>query len=383
MAKERASAESKLIGIKPEQTLLVQAALGEGTEVKKKWLEWKTRVSFDEIDIGSMRLLPLVYRNLIQNGIEDELLPRLKGIVRKSFYRDSLLFSRVGKAMTIIQESGIDLMVLKGLPLCFLYYGGIGLRPMGDVDILVRPDNAIDTARLLTQNGWKCDIPVSEVIDTIHASFFYDQDGFVIDLHWRVFEADVSKQVDETFWKGSICFDFQGKPARTLNPTDHLLLVICHGNEWSSVSPVRWIADAILIMKCASVDWDRFVEESTKRCLTAQSALGLRVLQQNFQISVPEDAVLRLEQIPLNWVDRKYFDVSRIDRSKAGPFSTAIWIFFSNLRKNRGRVFMAIRDSFRMVRTFPFAENSYRKALVGSLARVCQHFKKVILRVDR
>ena len=63
-----------------EQESLLKAALLQGEEAIKAWHKWKSRVDVDQLDPGSLRLLPLLYRNLRTHGVEDPLMNRFKGI---------------------------------------------------------------------------------------------------------------------------------------------------------------------------------------------------------------------------------------------------------------------------------------------------------------
>ncbi|MEM9407601.1 MAG: hypothetical protein AAGA81_16305, partial [Acidobacteriota bacterium] len=64
------------------QRLLLRAALGEGDAVERAWQQWRAEIDFDDIDYASQRLVPLVRRNLIDHGVNDPLLHRMKGLHR-------------------------------------------------------------------------------------------------------------------------------------------------------------------------------------------------------------------------------------------------------------------------------------------------------------
>ena len=68
----------------PAQELLLRSALLTGPGALEAWQRWKSQHDLveSELDHGSFRLLPLVYRNLSAQGIEEPHLARLKGIYR-------------------------------------------------------------------------------------------------------------------------------------------------------------------------------------------------------------------------------------------------------------------------------------------------------------
>ncbi len=54
-----------------QQELLLRAALLDGDSARESWKEWRSAIDIDLIDLGSQRLLPLLYRNLNRLEIED------------------------------------------------------------------------------------------------------------------------------------------------------------------------------------------------------------------------------------------------------------------------------------------------------------------------
>jgi len=71
-----------------EQELLLRAALLQGNDAINAWHEWKSSVDIEQLDQGSYRLLPLLYRSLHIDGVEDPLMNKLKGVYRMTWYKN-------------------------------------------------------------------------------------------------------------------------------------------------------------------------------------------------------------------------------------------------------------------------------------------------------
>src|SRR5260370_18607293 len=56
--------------------------------------------------------------------------------------------------LDLMARHGIEVMLLKGSALASSVYAKFTDRPMGDLDVLVRPDQAIDAWSLLQQHNW-------------------------------------------------------------------------------------------------------------------------------------------------------------------------------------------------------------------------------------
>ena len=71
---------------------MLRACLIRDKEALIAWQTWRSRIDFDTLDPGSNRLLPLLYYNLSQLGLEDPLMKRMKGIYRYYWVQNQLLF---------------------------------------------------------------------------------------------------------------------------------------------------------------------------------------------------------------------------------------------------------------------------------------------------
>jgi len=137
-----------------DQILLLRASLLSGGDASAAWKTWRKHINFEDIDAGSYRLMPLVYKNLRRENIEDELLGRLKGIYRHTWSRNQLLFHDAAQVMAAMQDAGISVLVLKGATLANSYYSDAGLRPMADFDFMVPLGELSRAFEVMKACGW-------------------------------------------------------------------------------------------------------------------------------------------------------------------------------------------------------------------------------------
>lgn len=122
----------------PQQELLLRASLFEEQEALQAWEAWKAQINWnDYLDAGSFRLLPLLFHNLQQHGVQDPLMHKLKGIYRKTWCENQIAFQKLAVLLQSFQKAGIKTLVLKGAALTVRHYQNNGLRPMNDFDVLV------------------------------------------------------------------------------------------------------------------------------------------------------------------------------------------------------------------------------------------------------
>lgn len=302
----------------PSQLLLLRAALLEGPEAVQAadaWFESSRNAAgpgFLYLEQGSRRLLPLVYRN-----VKEALPPELRDALRRVFLQywadNQKLFRRLEERLTWFQANGIPTMALKGVALSVLHYHDKGIRPMADFDILVPEDQARDVIGRLQRDGWSA-VDYSPRV-TQNSSFYRHVHGIALthpdhgefDLHWHVLHAATFRGADRAFWDDSVPLALSTISTRALNPTDQLLHACVHGFRSNVVAPIRWIADALTILRTSQVDWNRLVQLAWHLRVSIPMAATLRFLRDTFPTSIPGDVLVQLASVPADPPDRRYF----------------------------------------------------------------------------
>jgi Uncharacterised nucleotidyltransferase len=279
----------------PAERLLLEAALLSGDEAVTAWRGWTERRGLDAAYVGERRLLPAVYRNLARLGIEDERLPKLRGIHRHDWYRNQLQFAAAAELIERLERSGVPTLVLKGGALAVLHYRDAGSRPMSDVDILVPPGLAATAVDVLEEAGWRPNVPPPRDLLAVRHELCYRRGGEQeVDLHWRAFLYSAGD--DAELWEDAVPLALSGTRTRALCAPDQLLHVLAHGLAGNPVSPVRWISDSVAVLRStgSALDWDRFCSMAARRRLSYSAWAGLSYLQAAFEPSIPDHALGRL-----------------------------------------------------------------------------------------
>ena len=311
----------------PSQLLLLRAALLEGPEAVQAAEAWfasgrtEAGPGFIRLEQGSRRLLPLVYRN-VKEALPAELRDTLRRVFLQYWADNQKLFRRMEERLTWFQANGIPTMALKGVALSVLHYRDKGTRPMADFDILVPEDLARHVIGMLQRDGWSADAYFSRAPQNkyfyrhIHGTLVTHPDHGAFDLHWHVLHAATFPGADSAFWDDSVPLSLNTIATRALNPTDQLLHACVHGFTVTEVAPIRWIADAITILRTSQMDWNRMVKLARHLRVNIPMAATLRFLQDTFPTSIPGDVLVQLAAVPADAPDRRYFArLSTVHRS--------------------------------------------------------------------
>ncbi len=297
------------------QELLLKSALLAREGALSAWQAWKEGNDLEtDVDIGSYRLLPLVYKNLQALGVEDLWMGKLKGIYRLTWYKNQSLFRSAATIIEVFQQAQIKTLILKGAPLILNYYQDFGARPMNDFDILVPTDQRDKAIEMLFQLGWQ---PIQAHWKDLdrerkilrHAWGFVNPAGQSIDLHWHVFSLSLENDADLAFWDAATPISFANVITCTLEPTDMLLHVCVHGGQWDISSSIRWIPDAFYILTKAQskINWDRLLEQAEKKRFVSPLRIALSYLNAQFNAPIPDEVLSIIGKIKTSKVDEKLF----------------------------------------------------------------------------
>jgi hypothetical protein len=281
-----------------EQNLVLQAIFAQPDAARAAYFSWRGTLDIEQpFDGAVMRLLPLLYLRVLKLGLNDPLMGRLKGVYRRAWSETHALFHGVAPALLLLRDAGIDTMLLKGAPMVICRYRNYGCRPMADVDIAVRFGDVEAAIRALTIAGWTAIAPITpDDLAFRHAMEFRGPDGHMIDLHWHMLLASCCAGADAPFWRGAQPIEFRGIATSAPSPTLALLHTLTHGMEPNIETPIRWIADALTLLRDpqVAVDWPQFSRSAGMLGLSHRVLLALTYLQDCHAQEIPSTALRAL-----------------------------------------------------------------------------------------
>ena len=297
----------------PAEEDLLEAALGPETRTLAAWQSWRTQLGalgLRAIDDGSARILPLLKPRVALLPSDDSMLPLIVGYYRRSLYHGRLLRARAATVLTLLAGAGIATMVSKGGVLGAAYYGDLGLRPMNDFDVLVPREQALDAVRVLLGAGWASTQPMPEMLpDAYHSACFQSPDRLDFDLHWHLLPEACFAGADSPAWQTAEQYTVDGVATHAPCPTDLLVVVCAHAAHWSPVSPARWVADALMILRRAAerIDWSRIAMLAERWHVAPHMSDTLSYLAQRWGVDVPPALLSELQHASIGAIDRRAY----------------------------------------------------------------------------
>ncbi|HMO54669.1 MAG TPA: hypothetical protein PJ994_09205, partial [Tepidiformaceae bacterium] len=115
---------------------------------------------------------------------------------------------------------------------------------------------------------------------------------------------------------------------------DHLVHAIVHGSRWDPIPPLRWIADATLLLRRHTIRWDLVVSEAERRGVTLAVGAGLAFLREHFEAPIPEEPPRQLLERGHGVLERADFRFQQGGRGAAAQSARYVTRY---LRLTRGK----------------------------------------------
>lgn len=161
-----------------------------------------------------------------------------------------------------IAATGRPALLLKGVDLAERLYGSLGSRPMGDIDVLVRPADAMAYHACLLDQGFTTKAePSAEMMagPEHHLLYFSDVPGTMpVELHWRLGQDRFDRAVDHgSIWARAVPVSL-AEGACAMAAEDLFLYLCLHLKHHTFETPLTQLWDLAEMLESPAfvLDWE-------------------------------------------------------------------------------------------------------------------------------
>lgn len=290
---------------------LLRATFSAGNEGSRAFETWKSQIDMaDHPDFGSFRLLPILFRQLRTNGVDDPIMMKLKGIVRQNWYKNQRFFYHIEPLLQALHEAGLECLLLYGAAFASNYNRDYVLGTEMNLSILVSLEQVRPAIEKLQDLGWQ---PENQLWEPLLEPFlaanwmqtFQDATGRKINLNWHLLPECRTVEAGNDFWDKAITTTIHDVPVRVLNPADQLLHCCVADHSSNELSNFLRAIDIMLIIKATpDLDWDRLISQAEKYHLVVPLLTVLGNIQDTLKDPLPPVVWLRLRSLPISWQER-------------------------------------------------------------------------------
>jgi hypothetical protein len=134
---------------------LAHAAMRPPGEALEAWRRWRTSGLDPRRDPVALRWLPLIGWNLQHTNLDSASRALFREALQGMWASNVRLLDAAAPVLDALAAAGVRVMLLKGAALALTVYETPGLRPIGDVDLLVDPGQAPAAVDLLAAHRWR------------------------------------------------------------------------------------------------------------------------------------------------------------------------------------------------------------------------------------
>ena len=162
-----------------------------------------------------------------------------------------------------LQKEGVNPLVVKGI-VCRELYPKPDLRSSADEDLLVDEQDFLKSVKIFESQGFHRTEPERDLKTSDELGFLAFRGSAYIELHRSLFPIDSElwgemNRIFEEVKENNVEVLVQGVQVRTMEPTMHLLYLICHAFKHfvGSGFGIRQVADMVMFANAygAQIDW--------------------------------------------------------------------------------------------------------------------------------
>lgn len=200
----------------------------------------------------------------------------------------------------MLRALGRQAVVLKGAALIpGAYRGTVDLRPLGDVDLLLRPLDLAHVVAWLQDRGYRPFAPSSTVLSRGPVSF--DLHTEVAGSSWVARKAHAFRLDPDRLWRDASPLDPGDPSALVLSPLHQRLHLVVHALK-HSYSRLIWLVDLALALRDA--EWTTLLMEARASGAVRPLAYAVTLLDAVLGVVAPRPIVEALP--PLNGAERAF-----------------------------------------------------------------------------
>jgi hypothetical protein len=220
--------------------------------------------------------------------------------------RNALLFEDLAGILSWAHTNQIDVVVLKGAALADTVYRNRALRPMRDIDLLVRVEHVDAVEEFLVQHGYVLDSQRARAESwyrqhDYHLPYYKRDRGLptsCVEVHWDLDRPSRGCRLGiDGIWRRAVGAVIGGVPANTLSPEDTVLHLCLHACKHELVAGLRSYCDIAETVRrhASSLDWVGVTERAAQGGVSPFVHLPLALARELLDAPVPDAALERLD----------------------------------------------------------------------------------------
>lgn len=240
-------------------------------------------------------VVPLLCRNLnaiCPGAVPPDILSTLSATCLNIAQKNLLLARELIEILNLLSTNDISAIPYKGPVLALAAYGNLALRPITDLDILIRPRDLRRAQAILRGAGFRDDTLFDPQEEAVHleanCEWMLTNSRVILDVHWQVMPKFFYFPLDlDGVWQRLTPLMLAGTRVNALAIEDAVLILCVHGAKhiWKRLEWVVSVAELARVQ--TRLDWDALLARARASGVERMVALGFLLAQQLLDAELP------------------------------------------------------------------------------------------------
>jgi hypothetical protein len=289
------------VNLPPELALLLHCAEANPTQEKLRIIAHLASAGLDWERITQAScahgVAPLIYSNLRRSGAAETLPSAAVEALSRSYYanaaRNALLYNELCGVLQTFRKKGIDAIALKGIILADTVYRDRALRPMSDIDLLVKREKLEDAEASLIEMGYTLgahSMAKELRLERDYHLLYTKGAGLNIEVHWHITRPTAPLRISiDDLWARAEPVLLAGAQTLSLSLEDLLLHLCQHMHKHDLIGGIRPLCDIAHVVEHYgnAVDWMELRTRSSQWGISPYVYLALCLAKELLDARVP------------------------------------------------------------------------------------------------
>jgi hypothetical protein len=298
----------------------------------------------------AQNVAPLLYYRLANSNLINDI-PKNISLQLHKTYLGTLsvnirLYKELAKILKLLQDEGIPVITLKGIALAEIIYQNIALRPMSDIDLVIKSDDLNKINQIMLNSGWENQSYLNRIgFDEQHFKHIaYSKGNSTIEVHPKIYELPLLDP-----WMKAVRTEIAKTDTFILGTEDFLMHLCLHLEDHyrtGMTSNLIWYLDIVEFLKFHQndIDWDYVIITAKKNKANGYLLRVLKAVNEDFNCNVSPNILNQLENgksdtlhvkdtlKPVNSPIRDFYAlISEVFGSRSFPIYRRVYIAFRNI----------------------------------------------------
>lgn len=305
---------------KPEET--ADLAIPDG-------FKWDDFVELAAVQGVSAILFKRLQGLQVSGEIPETAFARLKTTYVKNSALQLFYSAEFGRVLKKLKAENLPVIALKGTHLANLVYRDPSLRPMSDIDVLVREKDAEQAFASLLAIGYR-QSSKEAIEDHHHLPGILSPSGIRVEIHTGIHEHSLPYAIDlDGIWDRAMTAEFAGDEGLVLAPEDLLLHLCIHAASHNFDCELRHLWDFREVLETYRETLDTGVFGARAREWKVEKAayVTLRLAEDLLSLKFPEDLLAEIRPAEfrdeyITWAKEQLFSDLSLNPSSFGQFNS-------------------------------------------------------------